>query len=135
MKKTIVMTIAIISIFIAIMASNNIVQASTETEEDTKSEIVELKNEQVKTLEQYEEKYGSKSYGLTAYILHLVQVFSIPLCFLGIVIGGVRQYILGLRHLESAEKGLGLMVTFVTLAVICQVLPLVFAVVAKFGRE
>lgn len=135
MKKTIVMTIAIISIFIAIMASNNIVQASTETEEDTKSEIVELKNEQVKTLEQYEEKYGSKSYGLTAYILHLVQVFSIPLCFLGIVIGGVRQYILGIRHLESAEKGLGLMVTFVTLAVICQVLPLVFAVVAKFGRE
>lgn len=135
MKKTIAMTIAIISIFIAIMASNNIVQASTETEEDTKSEIVELKNEQVKTLEQYEEKYGSKSYGLTAYILHLVQVFSIPLCFLGIVIGGVRQYILGIRHLESAEKGLGLMVTFVTLAVICQVLPLVFAVVAKFGRE
>ena len=135
MKKTIAMIIAIISIFIAIMASNNIVQASVETEEDKKSEIVELKNEQVKTLEQYEEKYGSKSYGLTAYILHLVQVFSIPLCFLGIVIGGVRQYILGIRHLESAEKGLGLMVTFVTLAVICQVLPLVFAVVAKFGRE
>lgn len=135
MKKTIAMIIAIISIFIAIMASNNIVQASAETEEDKKREIVELKNEQVKTREQYEEKYGSKSYGLTAYILHLVQVFSIPLCFLGIVIGGVRQYILGIRHLESAEKGLGLMVTFVTLAVICQVLPLVFAVVAKFGRE
>ena len=48
MKKTIAMIIAIISIFIAIMASNNIVQASAETEEDKKREIVELKNEQVK---------------------------------------------------------------------------------------
>ena len=132
MKK---ISVIIIAIIIGIMVNGNIVMAKTVTEKESESQLIELKNEQLKTLEQYEAKYGSKSYGFTAYVLHLVQIFSIPLCFLGIVVGAIKQYVLGIRHLESAERGLGLMVTFVTLAVICQVLPLVFAIVAKFGRQ
>ena len=37
--------------------------------------------------------------------------------------------------MSNYEKGLGMMVSFITLTIICQVLPLVFAVVVKFGRE
>ena len=36
--------------------------------------------------------------------------------------------------LDTLEKGMGLVVTFVTLLIICQVLPLAFAMFVKFGR-
>lgn len=101
----------------------------------TESTLVELKEKELKSVEDYQDSYGSKAYGLTAYILHKVQIYSIPFCFLGIIIGAINQYVLGIRHLEANEKGLALMVTFVTLAIICQVLPLIFTIVVKFGRE
>ena len=102
---------------------------------ETESTLVQLKEKELKSMEDYQERYGSKSYGTTAYILHKVQIYSIPFCFLGIMVGAICQYVLGIRHLETQEKGLALMVTFVTLAIICQVLPLIFTIVLKFGRE
>ena len=99
------------------------------------SNLVELKEKQAKTLEEYQAKYGSESYGLTAYILHLVQIYSIPFCFLGIVISIIYKVVIGARHMENVEKGLGMMVAIVTVTIICQVLPLIFAVVVKVGRE
>lgn len=109
------------------------VYAASETGAD--STLVELKEKEMSSLEDYEETYGSKSYGLTAYILHKVQVYSIPFCFLGILVGAIYDYVLGIKHLETKEKGLALMISFITIAVICQVLPLVFTIVVKFGRE
>ena len=102
---------------------------------ETESTLVELKEKEMKSLEDYKETYGSDAYGLTAYILHKLQIYSIPFCFLGIMVGGIYNYVLGIRHLEIQEKGLALMVSFVTLAIICQVLPLVFTIVVKFRRE
>ena len=102
---------------------------------ETESTLVELKEKEMKSLEDYKETYGSDAYGLTAYILHKLQIYSIPFCFLWITVGGIYNYVLGIRHLEIQEKGLALMVSFVTLAIICQVLPLVFTIVVKFGRE
>jgi len=96
--------------------------------------LIKLKENQAKTMEEYKTKYGSDSYGVTAYILHVVQVYSIPFCFLGIIISTIYR-IMGARHLENAEKGLGMIVAVVTLTIICQVLPLVFALVVKLGRE
>jgi len=71
---------------------------------------------------------------MTAYVLHLVSIYSIPFCFLGIAISGIYQFVIGIRKLDVKEKGLTLMVTFITLLVICQILPLAFAIVVKFGR-
>ena len=98
---------------------------------ETESTLVELKEKEMKSLEDYKETYGSDAYGLTAYILHKLQIYSIPFCFLGIMVGGIYNYVLGIRHLEIQEKGLALMVSFVTLAIICQVLPLVFTIVVN----
>ena len=108
--------------------------ASNETREP-QSNLVQLKEQQAKTLEEYKAKYGSDTYGFTAFILHMVQIYSIPFCFLGIVISIIYRVVIGARHLENTEKGLGMMVAMVTLTIICQVLPLVFAVVVKIGRE
>ena len=134
MRKKIVLILSfIILIIIANVFICNNVYATNKT--STESKIVEVKEKEMKSLEDYEETYGSKSYGLTAYILHKVQIYSIPLCFLGIIISAVYRYVLGVRQIETNEKGLALMVTFITLGVICQVLPLIFTIVVKFGRE
>ncbi len=102
---------------------------------NSQGNLLKLKESQAKTLEDYKQKYGSDSYGITAYILHVVQVYSIPFCFLAIIISIIYKVIIGARHLENAEKGLGMIVAVVTLTIICQVLPLVFALVVKLGRE
>ena len=101
----------------------------------TESTLVEIKEKEIKSLEDYEAKYNSKSYGYTAYILHKVQIYSIPFTILGILIAAVYDFVIGARHLEAKEKGQALLITFITLGIICQVLPLVFTIVVKYGRE
>ena len=138
MKKTlmvltiIMLIITIISVVTNSYATEDVVSQVTK---NPQSNLVELKEKQAKTLEEYQAKYESDSYGLTAYILHLVQIYSIPFCFLGIVISIIYKVVIGARHLENVEKGLGMMVAMVTITIICQVLPLIFAVVVKVGRE
>ena len=136
MKKFLAL-ITIVSIIIAlnIFFMNKTYATQENAIDDDTSKLVELKEKELSSLEDYEETYGSKSYGLTAFILHKVQIYSIPFCFLGILAGAIYDYVLGIRHLETKEKGLALMVTFITLGVICQVLPLAFTIVVKFGRE
>ena len=137
MKKALIFSATIITIFITMLIYSNEVYAENIVQEvqAPQSNLVELRENQAKTLEEYKEKYGSDAYGLTAYILHGVQVYSIPFCFLGIVISIIYKVVLGARHLENAEKGLGMIVAIVTLTIICQVLPLIFALVVKIGRE
>lgn len=134
-RKVAIIGATVIIIILSAICFNNVFAASDKTKNETQSTLVELKERELSSLEDFEETYGSKTYGLTAYILHKVQIYSIPFCFLGIIIAAIRQYVIGVRHLEEQEKGLALMVTFITLGVICQVLPLVFTIVVKFGRE
>ena len=136
MKKALVIINIFIIIFIGSLAIFSQASYGTEAiDNETESKLIKIKEEQVKTLDEYIEKYGSQAYGLTAYILHGIQIYSIPLCFLAIAISAIYRFVIGARHLGNAEKGLGLMVTFITLTIICQVLPLIFAIVVKFGKE
>ena len=130
--------ITIILIFISIillfcgtaLATEKINTMST----NTASELMEMKNETQTELDEYTRKYGSESYGTTAYILNKVRIYSIPLCFIGIAIGALYQYVLGTRRLDTKHKGFGLIMGFVTILVICQILPLIFAVVVRGWR-
>ena len=134
MKKKVVIVI-IITIIIGIFLCNNKIYAESQAiDEQTESKIVEIKNNASHSLEDYKVKYGSDAYGTVAYILNIIRIYSIPLCFLGIAFGAIHRYILGIRKLDTLEKGMGLIVTFVTLLIICQILPLAFAVFVKFGR-
>ena len=130
--------LALITIFIVIigtfLVATNVYAAEQAIDEETQSKIVEIKDNAAKSLDDYKEKYGSDVYGLVAYILNLVRIYSIPLCFLGIAIGAIHQYVIGIRKLDTLEKGMALIVTFVTILIICQILPLAFAVFVKFGR-
>ena len=138
MKKILTIVTIIVVIFgiiFCIMPNKVYAEDLVQEVQREQGSLLKLKENQAKSLEEYKQKYGSDSYGLTAYILHIVQIYSIPFCFLGIIISIIYKVIIGARHLENAEKGLGMIVAVVTLTIICQVLPLVFALVVKLGRE
>ena len=102
--------------------------------EETTGKLIELKEEELQSLEDYKAAYGSDSYGMSAYILNKVRILSIPLCFVGIAISAIYQYVLGVRKLDVRDKGFNVMIAIITVFVICQVLPLIFAIVVKGWR-
>ena len=132
MKKVAICFILIFSIF---SLSNIYASSSDILNSETTGQLIEIKDKEKKELQDYVETYGSDSYGLTAYILGKVRLYSIPLCFIGIAVGAIYQYVIGIRKLDVRDKGLGLVVAFITIFVICQVLPLVFALVVKGWRS
>ena len=134
MKKTLLIVTIILVLLGIFIATNQVYAADQAIDEQTESKIIEIKEDATNSLEDYKEKYGSDVYGVVAYILNLVRIYSIPLCFLGIAIGAIHQYVIGIRKLDTLEKGMALMVSFVTILIICQILPLAFAVFVKFGR-
>ena len=112
--------------------------ATTEAEQMASSETAETLKEAKENvsdkLKKYVDDYGSYPYGVAAYILNTIRIYSIPFCFVGIVIGSIYQYMLGIRKLDVRDKGFALIITFVTLLLICQVLPLIFAIVVNGWR-
>ena len=132
MKKV----IAIISILFLLMGCTSVYAANqvTETAQSTTGKIIEIKDKELKTLEEYKEAYGSDAYGLTAFLLSKIRVYSIPFGFVAIIIAAIYQYIIGIKKLDVRDKGFALMIASVTIVVICQVLPLVFAIVVKGWR-
>lgn len=103
-------------------------------DQETAGELIKVKEHTKKEIQDYIDLYGSEAYGMTAYILNKVRIYSIPLCFVGIAVGAIFQYVIGIRKLDLRDRGLKLVVTFITLLVICQVLPLVFAIVVRGWR-
>ena len=133
MKKVIIGVLMIL-IVIGIFSTYSLAAEGEILSNETHSVLVDLKEKSEKQIAEYAEKYGSEAYGFTAYILNLVRIYSIPFCFLGIAISGIYQYVIGIRKLDVKEKGLALMVFFITVLVVCQILPLAFAIFVKFGR-
>ena len=128
MKKVIVGIILFVLILLC-FSVNSFATEDTILQEDTTNNIIQVKEKVNSKIDEYTEKYGSETYGFTAYILNLVRWYSIPVCFMGIIVGALNQYVLGTRRLDRKHKGYGMIMTFVTLLVICQVLPLVFTLV------
>lgn len=134
MKKVVVFIVIALAVIVfcisPVFASEEILNS------ETTSQLIQISEEQRDELDDYIEDYGSEAYGFTAFILNKIRLFSIPFCFLGIVISAVYQYVIGIRKLDVRYKGFYTMIAFITLFVIAQVLPLVFVVVIKgFGRS
>ncbi len=135
-------------IALVFMSSFYIAQAETEipqtegipsdqeqmADSETAETLKEAKENVSDKLKKYVDDYGSYPYGVAAYILNTIRIYSIPFCFVGIVVGSIYQYMLGIRKLDIRDKGFALVVTFVTILLICQVLPLIFAIVVNGWR-
>ena len=128
--------LAIISILFFLMGCTSVYAESqlNTVPQDATGKLIEIKDKELKTMEEYKEAYGSDAYGITAYLLNKVRIYSIPFGFVSIIIAGIYQYIIGLKKLDVRDKGFALMIASVTIVVICQVLPLVFAIVVKGWR-
>ena len=126
------LALSIILLIIVLLSCGTIVKAEQIDTMDTNtaSELIEMKEKTKSEIDEYSRKYGSE-YGTVAYALNKVRIFSIPLCFTGIAIGALYQYVLGTRRLDSKHKGFNMIVAFITILVICQVLPLIFAIVIR----
>lgn len=140
MKKKIACLVLVFLVCIVGFAQNiyaEEAQGQTENEvlkSESTSKIIELKEKDLKSLEDYNITYGSESYGMAAFILNKVRIYSIPLCFVGIAISAIYQYVIGVRKLDVRDKGFNIMIAIITVFVICQVLPLIFAIVVKGWR-
>ena len=100
-------------------------------QESSSSKLEGMKREQLKTIDDYKAWYGSDTYGMVAYVLILVQKYSIPLGLVGIAIAAIYEYVIGIKRLDIRDRGFNSMIAVVTLIIICQVLPLIFTVVVK----
>ena len=75
MKK--IITIAILILILLLTLGSSKIYAETNVI-DNQSQLIKIKDNVAKSLEDYKEKYGSDAYGLTAYILSIVRIYSIP---------------------------------------------------------
>ncbi len=135
MKKVIAVITIMLLVMFGLTVCNYAANDIKEVDKTTTGKLIEIKEKELNSLDDYKEAYGSDSYGLTAFLLSRIRIFSIPFGFVTIVIAGVYQYIIGIRKMDVRDKGFGLMITTVTLVVICQVLPLVFAIVVRGWRN
>ena len=146
MKKMVISTICVIFIMLLpVCYANNIVLSSNSTNQNNTNvqtnneaqeteQIVEIKKKSEKKLEDYKKEYGSDAYGIAAYVLNVVRIYSIPFCFIGIAVGAIYQYVIGIHKLDERDKGFTMIISFVTILVIAQILPLIFAIVVKGWR-
>ncbi len=138
MKKVIALFMLIMCVFgcMAIYASNAVPSSNTQADltGNATVNLVKLKDNQLKTLQDYQAAYGNDTYGFAAYALNIIRIYSIPFGFVGIAISGIYRYVIGIRKLDVRDKGFGAMIGIITVMVICQVLPLVFAIVVKGWR-
>lgn len=132
-KMTIIMAVCIL-IFGNVSAyavANNTNEENTLTQESSATTLMNMKNDQLKSIEDYKVKYGSDTYGIVAYILNLVRIYSIPLGLVGIAFCAVYEYVIGVKRLDIRDKGFNSMIALITIIIICQILPLIFAIVIK----
>ena len=132
MKNKIISVLAVFFVLlVAVTSFYSISYAATEefVDEEASTELLEMKESTKGKLETYIEKYGSTPYGIVAYVLNALRVFSIPFCFLGIAVGVIKQYVTGIRRIDIRDRGFYLIISFVTILLVCQVLPLIFTIV------
>ena len=128
MKKT----IAVILIILCILSIGTVVFGTevNTLENNNKNDVEEMKSKMEVKREEYTEKYGSDAYWLAGFIIEeIVQPYSIPFCFIGIVVGLLFQYVLGTRRLDYKHRGFSTVIVFVTILLICEVLPFIYALV------
>ena len=135
MNKIIKKVLSCCFIILLFVLSGQMVYADSvnQLEAQGAGQLVQIKENSEKKLEDYKEEYGSDAYRIAAYILNAVRIYSIPVCFVGIAIGGIYQ-VIGIRKLDERDRGFRIMIGCITVLVITQLLPLIFAIVVKGWR-
>lgn len=110
-------------------ADNKQVEINNEEKATTPAskKIIQNVSKKDAKIAEYTKKYNDKTFAYTAYYLDLIQLYSIPVCIIGITIGAFNFYIIGEKKLDKREKGFSFIMAFLSGLVFFQVLPLIFA--------
>ena len=147
MKKISMLLVVIMSILLLsapIFAAKENVQVSgnteyveqVEREESEKTDLhptIEHLTTKEEKVEYYSDVLGNATNGKVLYYLYEVQKYSLPICFIGIVIASLNFFIIGNKKLDKREQGFGMLMAFGLGLVVFQVLPLLFAIIVA-GR-
>ena len=71
MKKVIIIVTLFTIVFGIFICTNTVHAAEQAIDQETESKLVEIKEDASKSLQDYQEKYGSDVYGTVAYILNI----------------------------------------------------------------
>ena len=134
LKKVVISILIILTLISSVTVFAAEYEAVVENYEQESSELVDMQQSFKSKLSDYISKYGSIPFGVAAMILNVLRIYSIPFCFVGLAVGSIYQYVIGIRKLDVRDKGFAMIITFVTILLICQVLPLVFAIVVNGWR-
>ena len=134
LKKVVISILIILTMVSSVTVFASEYQAVVDNYEQESSELVDMQQSFKSKLSDYINKYGSIPFGVAAMVLNVLRIYSIPFCFVGIAVGSIYQYVLGIRKLDVRDRGFMLIITFVTILLICQVLPLIFAIVVNGWR-
>ncbi|MBE5821144.1 MAG: hypothetical protein E7311_00965 [Clostridiales bacterium] len=125
--------ILVVGIFFGVKALSG--NSGTTDIVDSNSIISKLEQKNNEKLNRYVEKYGGYGFGLAAYVLSIIQRYSIPICVLIYVVGAFYYYVISIKKFVEGERGYGMIVSSVVFLVIAQVAPLVFALIVTIGRS
>ena len=73
--RKIATTVIIFLMIVLLLGSNLVYAAENVIDQETESQLIEIKDNAAKSLEDYKQKYGSDAYGLTAYILNIIRIY------------------------------------------------------------
>ena len=75
----------------------------------------------------------SRTNATVLYYLHVIQLYSYPVCFVGLAIASLNFFIIGNKKLDKKEQGFSMLVALIIGLIVFQILPLLFAIIVA-GR-
>lgn len=89
--------------------------------------ILDNMSKKERKIAEYTDKYNDRNLATVAYVLDRIQLYSIPVCIIGLTWGAFNFYIIGEKKLDKKEQGFGFIVAFLCGLAVFQVIPFVFA--------
>lgn len=89
MKKVVAKALIIVLVLFMVLSftESYALDAKNIEETNTTSNLIEEKKEAQSKLDEYIEDYGNnRAYGITAFVLSIIQAYSWPVCFLGVAL-------------------------------------------------
>lgn len=110
--------------------SGEIVDKTTENKEEmtqASDKILANMSKKDKKIAEYTDKYNNETFGVTAYYLEVIQLYSIPVFIILLTIGAFNFYIIGEKKLDKKQQGFSFIMSALCGLVVFQVLPFLFA--------
>ena len=102
-------------------------EENTENITQASDKILSNMSKKDKKISEYTDKYNNETFGVTAYYLEVIQLYSIPVFIILLTVGAFNFYIIGEKKLDKKQQGFSFIMSALCGLVVFQVLPFLFA--------